>query len=292
MLTALALGAGLGLGLWTLAVWLVPPRPTLGALLARASAPQPPPSPAVDAHAFARPVVVALHAAGLPGERLTRDLTVLQRPVAAHLATKVAYAVAGLLAPLALHVVLVVTELPVTIELSALTALALAVAGFLLPDLQVRSAARRARAAFRHALSAYLDLVWITLAGGAGVDSALTDAATIGRGWAFEQIRHALETARLTRIPPWTALRQLGGDLAVTELVELAASVSLAGSEGAKVRASLATKAAALRAHQITDAEADAQSATERMSLPVVALFLGYLGFIAYPALTHVLNGL
>jgi hypothetical protein len=75
-------------------------------------------------------------------------------------------------------------------------------------------------------------------------------------------------------------------------LSELAASVSLAGTEGAKVRASLAAKAAALRTHQITDAEADAQAATERMSLPVMALFLGFLVFIGFPALTQVLNGL
>jgi hypothetical protein len=72
----------------------------------------------------------------------------------------------------------------------------------------------------------------------------------------------------------------------------LAASVSLAGTEGAKVRTSLAAKAGALRTHQITDAEGDATAATERMSLPVMLLFLGFLAFIAYPALTKVLSGL
>ncbi|MEU0470965.1 secretion system protein, partial [Amycolatopsis sp. NPDC006131] len=38
--------------------------------------------------------------------------------------------------------------------------------------------------------------------------------------------------------------------------------------------------------------EGEAQAATERMSLPVMALFLGFLAFIAYPALVQVLNGL
>jgi tight adherence protein C len=70
----------------------------------------------------------------------------------------------------------------------------------------------------------------------------------------------------------------------------LAASVSLAGTEGAKVRTSLAAKAGALRTHQITDAEGNATA--ERMSLPVMLLFLGFLAFIAYPALTQVLSGL
>jgi hypothetical protein len=66
----------------------------------------------------------------------------------------------------------------------------------------------------------------------------------------------------------------------------------LAGTEGAKVRTSLAAKASALRTHQITDAESDAQAANERMSLPVMLLFLGFLAFIGFPALTQVLNGL
>ncbi|HEX8864351.1 MAG TPA: type II secretion system F family protein, partial [Lentzea sp.] len=152
--------------------------------------------------------------------------------------------------------------------------------------------AARLRIGFRHALSSFLDLVWITLSGGAGVDSALNDSAAIGRGWAFTHIQRALDTARLTRTTPWAALRQLGEEIGVTELAELAASVSLAGTEGAKVRASLAAKATALRARQLTDAEGEAQSATERMALPVMALFLGFLGFITYPALTQVINNL
>ena len=76
------------------------------------------------------------------------------------------------------------------------------------------------------------------------------------------------------------------------QLSELAASVSLAGTEGARVRASLAAKAAALRTRELTDAEGDAQAATERMSLPVVMLFIGFLVFIGYPALASVLAGL
>ncbi|WP_207312380.1 hypothetical protein [Lentzea alba] len=70
---------------------------------------------------------------------------------------------------------------------SAVAIAAFAVVGFLLPDLKVREAARRRRSAFRHVLGAYLNLVRILLAGGAGVDSALSDAADVGAGWAFHQ---------------------------------------------------------------------------------------------------------
>lgn len=297
MITALVSGAGFGIGLWALTVWLFPPRPALGAVLARSTEPPaPPPILATDdigwAAKLGRPFIAPLRALGLPGERLARDLAVVGRPVATHLAEKATLAIAGLLAPVLLQLLLVLAGLSLGIEFPIIAGLVLASAGFVLPDLQARSDAAKLRTGFRHALSAYLDLVWITLAGGAGVDSALGDSVAIGRGWAFAQIRRALDTARLTRTTPWVPLRQLGEELDVTELSELAASVSLAGTEGAKVRTSLAAKAAALRTHQVTDAESDAQAATERMALPVMALFLGFLAFIAYPALTQVLNGL
>ncbi|MEC3978890.1 secretion system protein [Amycolatopsis sp. H20-H5] len=297
MVTALGLGAGLGIGLWALAVWLFPPRPALRAVLARTTTPPAPPSIlATDDTGWAaklgRPFISSLRALGLPGERLSRDLAVIGRAPSVHLAEKAILAVAGLLAPTVLQLLLALVDLSLGIEVPIIAGLVLAAAGFVLPDLQARSDATKLRTGFRHALSAYLDLVWITLAGGAGVDSALNNSVAIGRGWAFNQIRRALDTARLTRTTPWATLRQLGEELDVTELAELAASVSLAGTEGARVRASLAAKAGALRTHQITDAEGDAQAATERMSLPVMTLFLGFLTFIAYPALTSVLNGL
>jgi len=297
LFASLALGLGLGIGLWSLAVYVFPPRPALGIILARATAP-PSPAPILTtggagwAARLGRPAVAPLRALGLPGARLARDLAVIGRSSSTHLAEKATLAVAGLVLPALLIGALTIAGFGLGVELPIIAGLALAAAGFVLPDLQVRSEAAKLRTGFRHALSAYLDLVWITLAGGAGVDSALGDSVNVGRGWAFAQIRRALDTARLTRTTPWSTLRRLGEELDVTELAELAASVSLAGTEGAKVRTSLAAKAQALRTHQITEAEGEAQAATERMSLPVMALFLGFLAFIAYPALVQVLNGL
>ena len=109
---------------------------------------------------------------------------------------------------------------------------------------------------------------------------------------AIEELRHSLDAARLVRDTPWSALERLGNELGVVELGELAASVGLAGAEGAKVRASLGAKAASLRSHQLAEAETTAQAATEKMSLPVVLLFAGFLCFIGYPAIERVLTGL
>ena len=56
-----------------------------------------------------------------------------------------------------------------------------------------------ADADFRYALSLFLDLVVIVLAGGGGVETALYDAANAGSGWAFGELRRALNAARLQR---------------------------------------------------------------------------------------------
>jgi uncharacterized membrane protein len=58
------------------------------------------------------------------------------------------------------------------------------------------------------------------------------------------------------------------------------------------VRPSLTAKAASLRAHELTETEAAAQAATERMSLPVVLLFAAFLVFIGFPAIARVISGL
>lgn len=319
------LGAGVGLGAWIVVTWLLPAREPLDAVMARALAPPPalpgtagpassgpassrPASPGPGgvgsgvggggwAARWGRPVARLLAGWGLPRARVRADLATLGRPVERHLGEQATAALAGFLVPTVFGVVawaaLVWLDAPtVGVAVPLWVGLLLAVAGFVVPDTQVRAEAAARREAFRHSLAAYLDLVVIDLAGGAGVDQALDDAATVGSGWSFDHLRRALLTARVTRRTPWDTLARLGTDLGVTELNELAASVRLAGSEGARVRASLTAKAAALRTRQLSDAESAANSATERMSLPVVMLFAGFLLFIVYPAVTAVLTSL
>ncbi len=171
-------------------------------------------------------------------------------------------------------------------------ALILGAAGFFVPDLTLRGEAEQRRREFRHALSSYVDLVVIVLAGGGGTETALHEAAEVGQGWTYAELRQALAAARLAGESPWSVLERLGVDLGVTELSELAAGIRLAGEHGARVRASLSAKAESLREHRLAEAEAEAQSATERMALPVVLMLFGFLLFVLYPALTHVLTGL
>jgi Flp pilus assembly protein TadB len=223
---------------------------------------------------------------------VTRDLAITERSAETHLAEKAALGVFGLLLPQAVELVLVLGGRPFPWVMPLAGSLALSVGGFLLPDLTIRQEAGRRRAAFRHALGAYLNLMQVLLAGGAGVDGALSDAASIGQGWAFQQIRRALTTARLTRTSPWVSLAQLGVELQVTELSELAAALTLAGTEGARVRSSLAAKATAMRHRDTAEAEGQANATTERMALPGMVMAIGFVLFVFYPALAQISNSL
>jgi len=161
-------------------------------------------------------------------------------------------------------------------------------AGHALAVTRVRTAARERRRRFRHAFSAYLDLVNVLLAGGAGMETALSVAADAGDGWSFELIRTSLVRARVARRSPWDELARLGRRLDVPDLVEVAGTISLSGEHGARVRGSLAARAEALRHRQLADIEARAQSATERMGVPLVLLFVSFIGLLGYPALNMV----
>ena len=298
-MSALLLGAGTGFGLLLILTGLLPAKPSLAQTLALALSPPPARGPAIVAREqrgwasrAGSPAAATLAGYGLPRASVRRNLAVLGRPVEEHLGEQAVCAVLGLLTPPVLVALLTLAGIHIAILIPVWVALALAVLGFFTPDLGVAADATARRADFRHALSNFLDLVVISLAGGAGVEGALDDASSVGTGWAFTQIRRALASARVSRVAPWQALGRLGEELGISELAELAASISLAGSEGAKVRTSLAAKAAALRGHQLNAAEAHAQSATERMSVPVVVLFAGFLAFIAYPAMATVLTTL
>lgn len=297
MITAVLLGAGCGLGLWALIVWAAPPRPPLATVLGRLHRqPEPPPILTTDERGWAalagRRATPALKALGLPGASVSRDLAVLGRDVDAHLAEKATLTILGLLTPTIFALLLALLGASPDPVMPVLLAAGGGALGFLAPDLRVRAEAKQRRADFRQALSAYLDLVVVSLAGGAGADGALTDAATVGHGWAFTQLRRALDVARLTRVPPATALARLGTEIGSRDLAELAASLSLAGTEGARVRNSLAARAKSLRTHLLTDTDAAARAATERLGLPWGLLFLGFLIFLGYPALHQILTGL
>lgn len=220
------------------------------------------------------------------------DLALCNRPLSELVAQKLLYGLFGGLAGAVMAAVLSSLIDSIAGVTTALFGCVGAACGFVLPDLTLRSAASRMRRDFVHSFSGFLDLVNVLLAGGAGLETALVAAADAGDGPAFDQLRIALSRARTSHRSPWEELHMLGERLGIGQLVEVAGSLQLAGEHGARVRTSLSARADALRFRQMSEIEAAANSSTERMGLPMVLLFLGFLVLIGYPAVTNVIGGL
>lgn len=221
-----------------------------------------------------------------------QDLRVLNRTPEEHMARVAVFALVGFFfAPLATMTLRIVgIKLPFVLPLwlglggaAALSASAL---------FGLKSEAENRRRAFRHALSAFLDVVSVSLAAGKGVESSLETAAEAGEGWAFAEIRRALLESRLAGETPWVGLGNLGEELGVNELNELAASTALAGDEGARVRQSLQAKGSSIRQRGMAETQAKAEAATERLALPIVLLLMGFLVFLGYPAMARITGGI
>lgn len=289
-----AAGAVVGTGGALALATALPARATLAAALAaprrQPAAPRTRPSGITEA--AGRPAADLLTALGLPGAKTRANLRALERDTDTHLAQQAGLALAGLLLAPLLALALGIAGLRLPLPLVVLGALLAAVAGFATPDRLAATEAAKLRDELRYAVSAFLDLSATMLAAGSGLEEALAEAARAGSGPGHTRLRAALAAAQTTRAPVWDALHELGESTGVTELTELAASASLAGTEGAKIRTTLAAKAAAVRNRLLSAAEAEAASATERMGLPTVVLMTGFLLFTAYPAVASVLAGL
>jgi tight adherence protein C len=296
MTIALLAGAFVGLGAHLLFRALFPPRPGLSARLAAFDAVR----RRGDAEAagrrgsglrgrIGRELAAFYLARGWQQRSVRTDLALLDRSFEAFLATKFLLAAAAIVFIPVLVGYFALLGLGTAIAVPVWAGLFFAVIFFLLPDLQLRQEAAARRRDFRHAVSAFLDLVAMNLGGGRGVPEALTTAAAVGDGWAVRRIRDALSNARITGITPWQALGRLGEDVNVDELRDLSAALALVADDGAKVRQSLAARAASMRSRELSDIEGKAGERSQSMLVAQLLLCAGFLIFLAYPAVVRVM---
>jgi tight adherence protein C len=292
MIWAAVLAAGVGAGICLIARALMPPARPLrvlagelteprGALLGHAG-------PAGDVRRWWQRLAVRL--AGGQSERLAADLAVLGRSSVRHALDKLGYALVFLgiaLVPAVLFPLLDVVVPPASVVLAVLL---LVGAGWTYPDLEVRSRARTARRSWTRAVTVYVDIVGISLAGGAGVEDALMVAADVGTGPEFRELRSTLRAAQTRRHKLWHAIDELGARIDVLPLRELAAAVDLAAESGSRIRETLIAKAAAMRVRQLAETETDAQKASETMGIAPALMAIAAVVLIGYPAVARFLE--
>ena len=301
MTGALVVGALAGLALAVLLGALVPSRPPLAVVLDRLHRQPPPADP--------RPLPEGAGALSRLGRRLTRtveesgavaglgssirtDLRVVGLSPGEYVVRRVAWGLGAAVVGVALVALAAAADVGLPPYVATAAALFMGFLGWFVPAVTVRSGARARREDFTYALSAFVDLLTVALAGGLGVDEALARSASVGQGWAFGELRRALALAQLHKEAAWDGLGRLGEELGVQELEELAASVTLAGKDGARVTTSITAKAKAMREHAQARVEASANTASELMSLPLMVMLLGFVLFVAFPTIVTISGGL
>lgn len=284
MSAVLLFGAGVGAGLALIVVALRPRPPQLAGTLAALERPRLP-GPRATPVNRRLPWSVTVRAPDC-------DLELAARTADAHALRKLtAASVLGAL-PAVAAVLATLGGVRVGPALPVIATGVLGAVGFVVPDIELRAIARERREEFVHALSSFLDVTAVLLAGGAGTETALYAAAGLGDSWPQQQLRAALDRCRLTGQTPWETFAALGDRLEITDLSQLATSLQLAGEQGARVRLTLAARARALRASQLAAVEARAHAVTEQMSVPVALLAVAFMLFVGFPAVWVVVGAL
>lgn len=286
LIIALVSGAIAGLGVWLVIRQFVPAHVDLGAALENLT---PRPSLATSVPSWQ---VRAGAAAGrlLPGLTLPdADLSITRTPAHRWLGEKVLLALVGLSVPVVLAAVLALAGIQLGMFVPSGASLALAVALFLVPDLQLRDRAAKERAEFSRAVAVYVELVALERRAASGTVQAMESAATVADTWAFQRLREQLLRARLDGTTPWAALADLAHEVRVPELADFAGTMRLAGEESAQVYHTLRSQARSLRTGMLSAEHARANAASDSMSVPAAMSGMVFLGLLMAPALMRML---
>lgn len=227
---------------------------------------------------------------GFPSAETRADLDCLDQQPDHFLRQAVRNIALGAAAGLALGLLLAFTGIA-TALLAIVTTAAGAGFALIITIALVHQRAEEQRTEYRRLLAAMLDLIAVSLAGGAGIETALNEAVAAGHGPQADTVRAMTAKARLTRTTPWEALAELGQRIGVAEYTQLAAAIGLAGTEGARIRDALTARADTMRSNRQAAIEAGEAETTERMSLPIVELAGGFLLFIILAAMATILGG-
>jgi Flp pilus assembly protein TadB len=226
---------------------------------------------------------------GVWGDTTPRRLDLIGRTPEAHAGYLAMAALAGFLLPLTLAAAVTWASATVATWMVSLgAAIACSAIGVLLVTVDLEQRASAASRDLRHQLSAYLDVLTMLLASNQGNEGALRLAADAGDGRLFVELRRRMLEASTAGRPAVTALAALGRDLGIVELTEIAASASLATSQGAPVARSLAAKTESLRAALQAEQEQDARVRTGKITFPLVAMGIVFIVIGLYPALVSI----
>lgn len=138
----------------------------------------------------------------------------------------------------------------------------------------------------RLALTQFLELTSIMLAAGAGAETALEQASIQGRGRGFDLFSREVARAKEDpRLSAFTALRDLGDRIGISELTDFGNVMILSSESSTTVRQALDDKASLIVLREQESRKADANSRNVWMSIPAVGMAGGFILWLMYAAL-------
>lgn len=272
------IGMLLGVGVVAIAWGLRRTHPRLADALA-ALDPEPVAGPMVDLSARSLSERVGLWAYRrwpwglLPGQ--ARLLELQGRPVAEFFADKVVLMLVGAALPtMAAGLFASLGPVPLGVALAG------AIGGWFLPDLQLVRGAGRRRVEAADALFTFVDLVVLERLANRSATQSLEAAARVCDSPLNRSIRAALDRARLTQTPPYGELRVLAERLGLPQLADVADVMQL-DEQGAAIADTLRARVRELRGAHLAESVARAHETSERMTvymaLPAMILGLVFL---------------
>jgi hypothetical protein len=211
------------------------------------------------------------------------DLDLIGKSRTTHLGEKALAAVAGLVIIPLLGLFASVVGLPVSVAPPVAGGLAIGIALFFAPDLDAKTKAKKARQDFTRAVSVYLELLAIERTSGAGASQSAIGAAQVAHSWPFQRITETLQKAQWDGKAAWTALHDLGVEIDVPALLDVADILAQAGTQGAAVHEQLQGRAKALRESQLAVEEEIQHQNSVRMYAMVPLTAIVYFLMLIFP---------
>ena len=207
------------------------------------------------------------------------------------LATRtVAAAVVGFIAGLVATLVPVLLGVQVPLPVVLVAPLGLAVLSGWYQLSAVVSAAERRYRVFRAGVAAYVQLVAVCMTTRRSMTEAITYAADVGTGPAFETIAAAVHAAPQMGIRVWEAIDAVGVEYDCRELQDLASSVGHVARIGVGVESTVTAVATRMRQVALDDMQRTADRQTSTMFGPTLLFVMGVVAFLGYPLVIRVLD--
>ena len=201
-----------------------------------------------------------------------QNLSILAIPEISFWYQRFNWALIGALVPVGLVVLSAMSGQSISLPLLMIFVGALV--GWMLYSSNIDSRAKNAREEFSRAIATYLEGVAMRRAQGANTSTAAASAAEVSNTWVFTRIKNRITIAHHQGKQPWDALADLGRELQVKELSDLASILKQAGENDTQIYESLRNHAELITGRILNDQHEKANAATERLSMffPLVAL--------------------